>query len=77
MTIKKKSPSRRKRAVRTPIARMLYRAGSSPTDVAELEGVSQSHVSKVMRGQRTSAAVQKRIETILKKPWDKLVAEQS
>jgi len=73
----KTSPRRRKRAVRSGLTKLLIRAGSSPVDVAELEGVSRSHVCKVIAGKRTSAKVQKRIEAILKKPWDKLVAEQS
>jgi hypothetical protein len=30
-----------------------------------------------MRGLTTSARIQQRIESILKKPWDKLVAAQS
>jgi len=68
------SPARRRP---NRITVMLYQVGSSPSEVAQLEGVSKAHVSRVMRGLTTSARIRKRIESILKKPWDKLVAAQS
>jgi len=73
---KKIAPAARK-LPRTAITKMLQRAGSSPSEVARLEKVSPSLVTRVMRGHATSARVRKRIESILKQPWDKLVAEQS
>lgn len=73
---KKVSPAARK-LPRTAITKLLWRAGSSPSEVARLEKVSPSLVTRVMRGHATSARVRKRIESILKQPWDKLVAEQS
>ena len=76
-TNKKVSPALRRKLPRTAITKMLQRAGSSPSEVARLEKVSPSLVTRVMRGHSTSARVQARIEAILKKPWARLVAEQS
>lgn len=56
------------------IAQMLKDAGSSASEVARLEKVSPSTVTKVMLGQSTSASIQKRIESILGKPWDEIRA---
>jgi hypothetical protein len=66
---------RRSKPVRAAITKLLYKAGSSPSEVAELEKVSRPHVTRVMKRQSTSARIRKRIESILEKPWDKLVEE--
>jgi hypothetical protein len=73
---KKVSPAERKNP-RTPITKLLYRAGSSPSEVARDLEVSASLVTRVMQGHATSARVQKRIESILKKPWRELIAAGS
>jgi hypothetical protein len=58
----------------TPITRALHDAGSSPSEVARLEKVSPSTVTKVMLGQSTSARIRSRIEQIVGKPWDEIRA---
>ena len=74
---KRVSPAVRRTLPRTTITKALHRAGSSPSEVARLEKVSPSHVTKVMKGESKSARIQRRIESITGKPWHKLVAEQS
>jgi hypothetical protein len=68
---------RRKPVRAAAITKLLYKADSSPTEVARLEKVSRPHVTRVMKGQSKSARIQKRIESILKTPWDKLPHEEA
>jgi hypothetical protein len=70
-------PAQRRPLPRTPVTRALHRAGSSPSEVARIEKVSPSHVTKVCKGESKSARIVARIEQITGKPWHKLVAEQS
>jgi transcriptional regulator with XRE-family HTH domain len=57
-----------------PVTRALHKAGSSPSEVARLENVAPSTVTKVMLGQSRSARIQRRIEQIIGKPWDEIRA---
>lgn len=72
MNAQKKSD--RKEHELTPVTLALYNAGSSPSEVARLEKVAPSTVTKVMLGQSTSARIQRRIEQIIGKPWDEIRA---
>jgi hypothetical protein len=62
---------------KTKITVMLYQAGSSPSEVARLGKVSSASVTKICKGESKSARIQGIIESILNKPWDKLIAEKS
>jgi transcriptional regulator with XRE-family HTH domain len=75
--LKTVSPAHVRRPKRNRISLLLNQAGSSASEVARLAEVSPAHVTKVMKGESKSARIQKIIESILKKPWDKLVAAQS
>ena len=66
-------PDRKEKEL-TPITLALHNAGSSPSEVARLENVAPSTVTKVMLGQSKSARIQQRIEQICGKPWDQIGA---
>lgn len=66
-------PDRKEKEL-TPVTLALHNAGSSPSEVARLENVSPSTVTKVMLGQSKSARIQQRIERIVGKPWDEIRA---
>ena len=68
-----KNKAGRKSAKRvTALTIELYRVGSSPSEVARLENVSPTHVTKVMKRETVSARIQKRIAKILKRPYHEL-----
>lgn len=71
------SPARPRKLTRNRITLMLNQVGSSAAEVARLGEVSPAHVTKVCKGESKSARIQGIIESILKKPWHKLVAAQS
>lgn len=68
-----KKPERKEYEL-SAVAKALQEVGSSPSEVARLEKVSPSTVTKVMLGQSTSARIQKRIESIIGKPWAEIRA---
>jgi predicted transcriptional regulator len=78
MNRKPKTPTRRLR--RNRITLLLMQAGTSPSEVARLEGVTKSAVYRYCAGKSESARIQKRIEKILrdagllKKPLRELIA---
>ena len=74
-TLNTKPVRRRKQFTRGTLA--LYNAGSSPTEVARLEGVSQAHVTKVCKGESKSARIQQRIELITGKSWDEIMGRSA